>query len=350
MKAKLLSIALIILLGNSLFSQDSAGGEYLIKGKLNFLQGSYEGYVYLNYKDFKDSVLVTDNSFEFRGSVEKPIQAWMNLEPDANVAWLYLENSDIEVDANFWTSEQNGIVWNIMQLIETRGSKSEEILSTFNSFRKENKDLLYAADLIEAYISKLIETYPNEPVVGKILADIALDGGMLKAKQLKELLGKMELDSQQESDIKIIQTALIGMEAVKMGENFTPFKLSDQEGQSFSHEQLKGNYVLIDFWASWCKPCRKQNPQLRQLLEKYKAEGFDIVGISIDKDATDWRKAIEEDQTDWKQLIDSEEELQEALGIQLIPLNYLLDRDGKVMGIDLKLDEVDRILAKELFP
>lgn len=129
MKAKLLSIALIILLGNSLFSQDTVDGEYLIKGKLNFLQGSYEGYVYLNYKDFKDSVLVTDNSFEFRGAVEKPVQAWMNLEPDANVAWLYLENSDIEVDANFWTSEQNGIVWNIMQLIETRGSQSEEILS-----------------------------------------------------------------------------------------------------------------------------------------------------------------------------------------------------------------------------
>lgn len=204
--------------------------------------------------------------------------------------------------------------------------------------------------MIESYVSKLIDTYPNEPIVGKILADIALDGGMLKANQLKELLGKMEIDSQQESDIKIIQTALIGMEALKMGENFTPFELRNPEGQIFSHEQLTGNYILIDFWASWCKPCRKQNPQLRQLLEKYKAEGFDIVGISIDKDTTDWKEAIQEDQIEWKQLIDSEEELQQALGIQLIPLNYLLDREGKVMGIDLKLEEVDRILAKELFP
>ncbi|MEM8892407.1 MAG: TlpA disulfide reductase family protein, partial [Bacteroidota bacterium] len=273
-----------------------------------------------------------------------------NLEPDANVAWLYLENSQIEMEADFWKSEQNGIMYNIMQVKSIKGSTSEDILSAFRKYSKEHESADAYPELIHSYLADLIKEYPQESIVGKILADISLTGDVLSADQLKGLLEKLSTEHQQNSDIQIIQTALVGLESLKIGDSFLEFNLPDQNGEKVSNDQLKGKFTLIDFWASWCAPCRAQNPELTQLLEKYGQVGFEVLGISIDRDAEGWKQAIEEDQMNWQQLLDVDEELQKALGIQAIPLNYLLDKEGKVIGKNLTLEEVDKVVSKELFP
>jgi thiol-disulfide isomerase/thioredoxin len=122
------------------------------------------------------------------------------------------------------------------------------------------------------------------------------------------------------------------------------------ENESFSLSALRGKIVLIDFWASWCGPCRKENPNVRAVYQKYKDQGFEILGVSLDRDAVAWKKAIADDQLPWKHISDLKgwQSSHAALySVSSIPQTLLIDRDGKLIvrnlrgeGLKTKLAEV----------
>jgi thiol-disulfide isomerase/thioredoxin len=109
--------------------------------------------------------------------------------------------------------------------------------------------------------------------------------------------------------------------------------------------------VLIDFWASWCGPCRKNNPNLLALYEKFKDKGFEILGVSVDKSNTDWKNAIAKDGLTWKQLIDNAGWNSQATidyGVEAIPASFLIDKKGLVRGVNLEGRELDGMVKKLL--
>ena len=116
---------------------------------------------------------------------------------------------------------------------------------------------------------------------------------------------------------------------VKKGKAAPEISLKDISGQTVSLSSFKGKVVLIDFWASWCMPCRKNNPKLVALYEKFKGEGFEILGVSIDKDNADWKTAIEKDKLTWTQVVDNAGwNAQSTIdyGIEGIPASFLWNR------------------------
>jgi len=128
------------------------------------------------------------------------------------------------------------------------------------------------------------------------------------------------------------------------------FTVVDLKGDSIKLSSLKGKVLLIDFWASWCGPCRYSNKNLVKLYSKYKAKGFEIFGISLDEEKGDWKKAIAKDKITWLQGNDNrgwEATTAMKWNIQAIPSSFLINKKGDVVAIDLEKDKLEAKL-KEL--
>ncbi|MBL7720010.1 MAG: AhpC/TSA family protein [Flavipsychrobacter sp.] len=127
--------------------------------------------------------------------------------------------------------------------------------------------------------------------------------------------------------------------------------LTSTEGKQVAISSYKGKYVLVDFWASWCGPCRAENPNVVAAYNKYKDKNFTILGISLDDDRTNWMKAIEKDKLFWTHISDLkgwESAAARLYGIQSIPANFLLDPAGKIIARDLRGPELEAKLAEVL--
>ncbi len=130
-------------------------------------------------------------------------------------------------------------------------------------------------------------------------------------------------------------------------------RLPDVNGDSLTLASLKGKVVLLDFWASWCLPCRASNKKLARLYPKYREKGFEIFGVSVDEEKGDWLKAIRKDKITWMQVNDAGGNMGKTImdwNVTAIPTTFLINREGNVVAIDLegkKLEEEIRRLLNE---
>jgi peroxiredoxin len=117
------------------------------------------------------------------------------------------------------------------------------------------------------------------------------------------------------------------------------FTLPTPQGNTFTLSSTRGKYVMIDFWAAWCAPCRQENPNVVALYAKYKDKGFDIVGVSLDREKEAWIKAIADDQLVWNQVSELkfwQSEIAQRYGVTSIPCTFLLDKEGKIIAKNLR--------------
>ena len=122
------------------------------------------------------------------------------------------------------------------------------------------------------------------------------------------------------------------------------FTVVDLKGDSIKLSSLKGKILLIDFWASWCGPCRSSNKQLVKLYSKYKDSGFEIFGISLDEEIKDWKKAVVKDKISWLQGIDNrgwDAITAMKWNVQALPASFLVNKNGDVVAIDLEKNELE---------
>jgi peroxiredoxin len=136
----------------------------------------------------------------------------------------------------------------------------------------------------------------------------------------------------------------------RIGEQAYEISLPGLNGDTITLSSLKGKVVLIDFWASWCGPCRMSNKQMVKFYPKYKNKGFEILGVSLDDNAADWKKAVAKDKISWLQVNDPGGwEARSALKWNLfaIPTTFLIDKEGRVVAIDPEKKDLEKAL-KEL--
>lgn len=140
-------------------------------------------------------------------------------------------------------------------------------------------------------------------------------------------------------------------EAIKIGNEAPELILPTPNDKDFALSSLRGKVVLIDFWASWCGPCRKELPNVKRAYEKYKNKGFEILGVSLDKDRNAWLEAISKEGLTWPQVSDLkfwQSEAVQIYAIQSIPYTVLIDKEGKILATDLRGVELDKKLAEVL--
>lgn len=124
---------------------------------------------------------------------------------------------------------------------------------------------------------------------------------------------------------------------VTLGDTFPNIQLQNNKNTTVKLTSFKGKTVLVDFWASWCAPCRVSNKKLVKLYDKYKSQNFEIIGISIDTDKSKWLKAIEKDKLKHQQLIDPkgfDAKSAVTFGVDALPATYLFDASGKLIAIN----------------
>lgn len=142
----------------------------------------------------------------------------------------------------------------------------------------------------------------------------------------------------------ILLGVLMGKSQLRVGETVSEIELPDTKDSLVKLSSLNGKVVLIDFWASWCAPCRAANPYVQKLYAKYKDKGFEVFAVSLDKKKNEWLKAIRQDKMKYTQVIDNSgwnSKVAERYFVDFLPTNFLLDKTGKIVAINLD--------GKELF-
>ena len=141
-----------------------------------------------------------------------------------------------------------------------------------------------------------------------------------------------------------------GFSMKKVGNAAKGFTLNTAEGTPISLASYKGKYVLVDFWASWCGPCRAENPNVLRAYNKYKEKNFEILSISLDADREAWLKAVKEDKLPWTQVLDlrGNNSISMAYAVTGIPDNVLIDPNGIIVATTLRGEALQKTLEKIL--
>lgn len=367
----------LILLGAALvpsllFAQE----DYTIKGKIGSFNSPAK--IYMQYADkgqrLVDSAAITNGEFKFNGTVEEPTQAYLILSPDGlplrelqnpDVNSLYLSKGVVNVAG---TGLKDATISG-NALNEEMTVYKEQLKQVEGGFKALNAEYAAASPEKkedEAYIAELqgragelykLQTSLNEQFIKnnpKSYISLNLVDEMLTPETIASFepaFQNLSTDLKNSAKGKSITEKIEGMRKLAVGATAPDFTLPDTSGNDLSLSSLRGKYVLVDFWASWCGPCRHENPFVVAAYNKYKDKGFTILGVSLDnpgkKDA--WVKAIADDELQqWSHVSDLlgwQSDVVKLYSIRGIPQNYLLDQEGKIVASNLRGAALDEKLA-----
>jgi peroxiredoxin len=160
---------------------------------------------------------------------------------------------------------------------------------------------------------------------------------------------RVSKDTGSVSEDTVITPVVVATPGLAIGMLAPDFTLPDPQSKAITLSSFRGKYLLIDFWASWCAPCRQENRHTVQVYKKYKDKGFEILGVSMDKNAQAWQTAIQKDGLTWPQVSDLKEWDSEAglkYNIQQLPTTFLLDKQGVIIARDLRGTDLDNELER----
>lgn len=258
-----------------------------------------------------------------------------------------------------------GTVEFIALLNNTRPFKlREEVLhSQIDSIRKKNKD----TSAVIALEKELHQSQQHVDSIVRRLFDSTQSP--INARQMLSFLKGSYLIKKSETDsltaaIKLRFPDNVSIQALNTNANFTSGQglglntiapeiiLNDQKGSAINSKQVSHKYLLIDFWASWCKPCREENPNMIKTLQDFKSKGFNIFSVSIDTDSKLWKKAIEADDTNsYINVVDTRgfsSAYIKSFGIYALPANFLIDETDKIIAKNLRGDELYKKISELL--
>ena len=211
-------------------------------------------------------------------------------------------------------------------------------------YEEVNAQMLAIWDEYHAYQFDYIKNHPDSFVAHYILDDLKTDIDLAKVIEFEEILTGESV--YRDNVKKFIENNM----RVELGQPFMDFTLQTKDGKDVNlAEVIKNNKVtMIDFWASWCGPCRHENPVVKAAYEKYHALGFEVVGISVDRKEAAWLQAVEEDALPYIQVRDAEGDVSDNYAVVYIPSNFLYDQNGVMVAKGLRGEELEAKLAELL--
>ncbi|RMB57132.1 AhpC/TSA family protein [Dokdonia sinensis] len=322
------------------------------------------------HNEVMDSSLVQDGNFEFQGVIEQPTSAILLIKGTANYKSLWLEPREIRISGN---SDQlklatiTGSKLNAQSsILKNRLKKEKDIyyatsdkivelesLSLYTSRREEIKRLKKKMELkkfkIDSITAAFIAEFPNSPISLNNLNVYKFSFGKEMTAALYDLMNE---NSKATEKGKLIQEFIAKSLKPEVGDPYVDFAQPDAAGEIVKISDVSGDtYTLIEFWASWCAPCIKANPDLIALYNSYNKSGFEIIGISHDASKEAWINAINRQQLPWTNLSELKGEENNGAAIyevNIIPDNVLINSEGIIVARCIKSDSLQAILETNL--
>ncbi len=344
------------------------GNNFTLSGTVT---GMDEGKLYLVHQDSSqqnifDTLQVKGGKFTFTSNINEPTPYYMISDPQAPGTPLvfFAEKGKVDIEANVAD----------LQHAKVTGAKNQEM---YNEYRSSVAPLAAKADSImklsmnvtdqsqtvqlqEAYmrldeeesrlIRDFVKQHPEAHVSAFLIASKFL--AQPQAEEIEPLYNSLTPEVKNSTWGKQIAAIFNKVKATSIGAVAPDFTLEDVTGKPVSLSSLRGQYVLVDFWASWCGPCRAENPNVVKAYNQFKGKNFTVLGVSLDKEKDKWLAAIEKDKLTWPHVSDLkgwESSAAAMYGVQSIPANFLLDKEGKIVARNLRGEDLEKKLA-ELMP
>ncbi|WP_461533100.1 redoxin domain-containing protein [Sinomicrobium sp.] len=345
---------------------------FVIQGSLNNLpEASMALLTYTqNEIEHKDSVQLKDGAFTFKGKVDAPAQAYISIrhgETFPEKSWerdtfgFLIENAEMQIVSkdSIRRASLTGSLLN---------AESDTLNSAINPLRRKIQELSMAlqgkpqdsaymatvdtinatAATVQAIVREFIENHRNSYIALQAFTnyEMGYDFDPIVAEKEYNLfsdeLRNTPLAKKISNRIAVAKKTAIGQKTI----DFTQERLS---GEAFTLSSLEGKYVLIDFWASWCVPCRQENPHVVKAYMQFKDKNFEIVGVSLDEKRKNWENAIEKDGLPWINVSDLKgwkNEVAQQYGVTAVPQNLLIDPEGVIIAKNLRGEALTERLSE----
>ncbi|MCY1500860.1 Thiol-disulfide oxidoreductase ResA [compost metagenome] len=194
-----------------------------------------------------------------------------------------------------------------------------------------------------------VATHPHSIIAANVLKIYSSTWGKEKTQELYE---KLSAEIKSSAYGRDINDYLSLAQDIRVGGRFADFEQADTEGKTIKLSAIKAKYILLEFWGSWCGPCRAENPNLVKTYQMYRHKGFEILGVAADDNKTQWLQAVKQDKLPWPNVCDLKGDQNKAVliyGINAFPTNFLIDENGVIIAKNLRGEALQKKLA-ELLP
>ncbi len=311
-----------------------------------------------------DSADLVNGECQFEGKVKFPEVYYLGLSSIREKLPFFIENSVISISgrvdsltlakvAGSLVQDEYQAVQDKLNQLDKQGmvlfNQSKEIGKSGN---KAKADSLMALaenifNEIDVQQKDFIKTHPASYVSPYLLSRVYYD---MEAEVLDEILSAFDHKLDSVATVITLRERVNKLKLVAVGQTAPDFTMNDTDGNpvKLSDVYSKNEYTLVDFWASWCSPCRRENPNVVATFSAFKTKGFGVLGVSLDTDKAKWMKAIADDQLNWPHVSDLKGWKNEAAAlysVNSIPANLLIDKTGKIVGRNLREGKLGETIA-----
>lgn len=313
------------------------------------ISGDIPENIYLYYRGIPiDSAKTEMGKFHFEGNVDVPTEVYLVIPNRSSMVddFFYIENGLIEMDVTVELKKMSGYEMNFIKINSINGSETEIIRKEFGRFKKSHKNDLDWNLKLYNKIDSILINHPNSQYSSRVLFN-QLKENNLSYEQKINLYSKLDTTRMPIRTLEQFQQKLDSERILNVGKRIFDFSLPSIDNKIIRTNDFRGKIVLIEFWAAWCAPCRKQNPELLKVYKELKGKGFEVLGVSLDTNIEKWKATIKKDKLIWKNVIDTlafEGRIAAKYNISSIPSNLLVGPDGVIISRNIEIPKIKKLV------